>query len=237
MTHHVVSLSSGVGSAVAGKRVVEKYGAENVTLLFADVNMEDPDNYRFLEEVVDWIGAKLVVLDNDGKDIWDVFEKEKFLGNTRADPCSKYLKRVPMRKWLEENLAKARPYWEPYNIDAPLCWEPVIWKDQAIEMVTDAGIEPPLLTRQGFPHANCGGGCVKAGHKQFKKLLEDRPEVFKEWEEGEERIRQYLGKDVAILRDRRGGTTKPLTLRVFREGYEGPEDDGSCNCMGYTNDE
>lgn len=37
------------------------------------------------------------------------------------------------------------------------------------------------------------------------------------WETGEERIRQHLGRDdIAILRDRRGGTTRPMTLRELR---------------------
>ena len=48
---HIVSVSSGIGSAFTWKLVCDKYGAENVTGLFADVNGEHPDNYRFLAEV------------------------------------------------------------------------------------------------------------------------------------------------------------------------------------------
>ena len=103
-----------------------------------------------------------------------------------------------------------------------------------------AGIEPPLLTREGFPHANCGGGCVKAGVGQFKKLLDLHPDTFSEWERKEEEVRVFLGKDVAILRDRSGGETKPLTLAALRsrvnEGNLFPvlaADEGdACSCMG-----
>lgn len=100
---HVVMCSSGAGSAVAGRRVVERYGPDDVTLLFADVNGEDEDNYRFLDEVVPWIGAELVVIDNDGRTIWDVFRKHRFLGNTRVDLCSRVLKREPMLQWLVDH--------------------------------------------------------------------------------------------------------------------------------------
>lgn len=267
--HHVVMFSSGAGSAVAAKRVADAYGTENLTLLFADVNMEHPDNYRFLREASEWVGGELVVLDNDGKTIWDAFRDARFLGNTRADVCSRVLKREPMRRWLEEHfepadttvhlgfdiseehrIHRARPHWEPWRIEAPLCWEPPIWKDQALAMLADAGIEAPWLTRQGFPHANCGGGCVKAGMGQFKKLLTLDPDTYLEWERQEEGVRVALGKDISILRDRRGGETKPMTLKTFRHRL-GVGDDAfdpwssatvadalaadpgdSCNCMG-----
>lgn len=260
--HHVVMFSSGAGSAVAGKRVVEKYGAENVTLLFADVNGEHPDNYRFLHQAAEWVGGTLVILDNDGQTIWDVFKAQRFLGNTRVDLCSRVLKREPMRAWLEAHhepeltvvhlgfdiseehrIIRAAPHWEPWRVEAPLCWEPVIWKDQALATLVAAGIEPPLLTRQGFPHANCGGGCVKAGIGQFRRLLTMAPDTYTTWEREEQAMREFLEKDVSILRDRRGGTTVPLTLRALRERIEAEDHDtllalldvdegDSCNCMG-----
>lgn len=254
---HVVMFSSGAGSAVAARRVVERYGADVATLLFADVNGEHADNYRFLREATAWIGAELVTLDNDGLTIWDVFRRERYLGNTRLDPCSKYLKRQPMRRWLEAHrdpadtvvhlgfdwseshrLDRARPYWAPWPVEAPLCWEPMLDKAAALDMLVCAGIEPPLLTRQGYAHANCGGGCVKSGIKQFRKLLELDPATYAEWEQGEAGMREFLDRDVAILRDRTGGKVRPLTLRELRERVEAQpalafdgEDWGSCNCF------
>lgn len=259
---HVVMFSSGAGSAVAAKLVAERYGTDDLVLLFADVNGEHGDNYRFLREAAEWVGGELIVLDNGGKTIWQVFSDVKFLGNTRIDPCSRVLKREPMRKWLEDNcdpedtivylgfdwteehrLARAQPYWVPWKVEAPLCWEPVMDKVDALAMLKDAGIDPPWLTTQGFPHANCGGGCVKAGIKQFKKLLQVAPEEYAKWEWNEERFRQASGKDVSILRKRTtvgheevpmttGGVdegetvtraiikTEPLTLRELRQQVE-----------------
>jgi hypothetical protein len=263
MTTHVSMFSSGAGSAGAAKRVADRYGTDDLILLFADVNGEHGDNYRFLREAAEWIGGELVVLDNGGKTIWQVFSEQKFLGNSRIDPCSKILKRQPMRRWLEENCDpddtvsylgfdwteehrhdRAAGYWAPWAMESPLLWEPVMDKAEVMTQLKDAGIEPPLLTRQGFPHANCGGGCVKAGIKQFKKLLEVAPETYAQWEWNEERIRGQLG-DVSILKDRRGGTTKPLPLRELRirldsEGKQmelGDEDWGGCNCFTPPDDE
>ena len=162
---HVVMFSSGAGSAVAAKRVVERYGSDEVTLLFADVNGEHPDNYRFLSQAAGWVGAPLVILGNDGRTIWDAFRENRFLANSRVDVCSRVLKLEPMRKWLDENrspentvvhlgfdiseehrLTRAQPHWRPWRVEAPLLWDPVIWKDQALDMLSEARIEPPFHT-------------------------------------------------------------------------------------------
>lgn len=254
--------SSGAGSAVAGKRVAHVHGTDDLILLFADVNMEHPDNYRFLRESAEWVGGQLIILDNDGKTIWDAFREGRFLGNSRVDLCSRTLKREPMRKWLDDNcdpatttvhlgfdiseehrIERAAPHWVPWRVEAPLCWDPPIWKDQALQLLVDSGIEPPLLTRQGFPHANCGGGCVKAGIGQFRKLLALAPETYAQWEAEENKMRRFLDKDVSILRDRRGGEVTPLTLEDLRWKIEQEQEDelnallkddegDSCNCMG-----
>jgi len=264
--NHVVMVSSGVGSAVAWKKVVDKYGPDKVVGLFADVNGEDPDNYRFLLETYRWVNAPLVILDNGGKTIWDVFKEVRFLSNSRVDSCSRVLKREVMRAWLEDHrspsnttahigydiseehrIIKAKPHWLPWTADAPLCWDDPrpVWKDQAIKMMADAGIEPPWLTRNGYAHANCEGMCVKMGHKQAAKTLRERPHVYMKWERNEEEIRVFLGKDVAIMKDRRGSTAGvPLTLKSFRERLveEGKIDHSpeweSCNCVsGWDEDD
>jgi hypothetical protein len=101
----------------------------------------------------------------------------------------------------------------------------------------EEGIEPPRMYAAGFPHANCGGGCVRAGQGQFKLLYDTHPERYAYWESQEQELREFLDKDVAILRDRRGGTTRPLTLRTFRERLEAKsdavelDDIGGCGCF------
>jgi hypothetical protein len=89
----------------------------------------------------------------------------------------------------------------------------------------------------GFSHNNCGGFCVKAGQGHFALLLRQLPEVYAHHEQKEEDLREYLGKDVAIMKDRSGGTSRPLTMREFRQGIQActiqPDmfDIGGCGCF------
>lgn len=253
---HVVMFSGGVGSWGAARRVVAQYGSDSVTLLFADTNIEDEDLYRFLKEAAADVGGNLVWLDNDGKTPWDVFREVRFLGNTRVAPCSHKLKQEPARQWVVDNctpqdtviyvgidwteehrLAPVRAGWEPWTVRAPLCEEPLISKDDLFKQLADAGIARPRLYEMGFPHNNCGGGCVKAGQAHFKHLKRNLPERFQEWADNEQGVRDYLGRDdIAILRDRSGGTVKPLPLyelaRRDNRSLGIDEDDwGGCGCF------
>ena len=99
---HVVSFSGGLGSWATAVLIVEQYGTSDVDLVFNDTKMEDEDLYRFLDETTAHLGIELTVLE-DGRDPWEVFKDERFLGNSRLDPCSKILKRNLFRRWLKEN--------------------------------------------------------------------------------------------------------------------------------------
>jgi hypothetical protein len=90
----------------------------------------------------------------------------------------------------------------------------------------------------GFSHNNCGGFCVKAGLGHFENLLRAMPERYAYHEAKEQEFREMMGRDdIAILRDRRGGTMRPMTLRVFRERLQAQTmiadkfDIGGCGCM------
>jgi hypothetical protein len=239
---HIVSVSSGLGSAFAWKLLCDQHGPENVMGVFTDVNGEHPDNYRFLAEVQYALGSPLVKLTNDGWTIWDVMVEHRFLANSRVDICSRTLKRESFQQWLADHadpaqstvylgidwteihrLDRARPHWEKrgWTVRAPMCEPPYPGKLTAQEWLNTAGIRRPALYDMGFGHANCGGGCVKAGIGQFRKLLfADRRWYVGWWESGEERVRGHLGKNVAILRERMGGFTRPLPLRQLRERIE-----------------
>lgn len=205
-----------------------------------------------------WGGGELVVLDNGGRTVWDVFNDENMIGNTRVSLCSRVLKSEPLRAWIDEHcdpgdttiylgfdwteehrLERSRPHWEPWLIEAPLCSAPYLTKWQILDELRDAGLQVPKLYQQGFPHNNCGGACVKAGHASWKRLLQHDPERFAAEEAQEQAFRERSGFDVSILRDRTGGETKPLTLRKFREGltavaepsfFDG-DDWGACACF------
>lgn len=103
------------------------------------------------------------------------------------------------------------------------------------------GLKNPKLYRLGFPHNNCGGACVKAGISHFVLLNKRLPAVFWRWAAEElytQSINQKRGRECwyfTILKDRRGGETKPLSLieLAYRieAGENFPLDEwGGCGC-------
>lgn len=261
--NHVVLFSGGTGSWAAAMRVWTKHPGERLVLLFTDTKTEDEDLYRFIEEAAGTMPDAELVTIADGRDVWQVFNDEKFIGNTRVDICSRILKRDLARNWIEEQFPdpddvtvylgidwteahryeRAAPRWLPYTLKAPLCEPPFIDKQDINRWIADYGIEPPRLYAWS-PHNNCGGFCVKGGHAQFKALLENMPERFAYHEQKEQEFRNRFDKDVAILRDRTGGESKPLTLRDFRLKIEAQDtrqlsldEWGGCGCMVDFEDE
>ena len=235
---HVVMFSGGAGSWAAARRVAERHGPP--TLLFADTMMEDEDLYRFLDEAAADVGGDLVRI-ADGRTPWDVFRDVRFLGNTRVDPCSRILKREVCDAWLDANCdpastvvylgigwdeahrfeaARGRFAAKGWRCEAPMCEAPYLTSAQVLDAMRDRVIEPPRLYAMGFPHNNCGGFCVKAGQAHFERLLRELPDRYAYHEAQEGALREHIGKDVAILRDRVGGSVSPLTLRAFRERIE-----------------
>lgn len=251
---HVVMFSGGAGSWATAKRVVERHGAADTVLLFADTLIEDEDLYRFIDEASVNIGAPLVRL-AEGRDPWQVFFDRRFLGNSRIDPCSLVLKREFLRKHIDANydpadtviylgidwteahrFTKAARYWQPWQVEAPMTEKPYLDKPAMLDWLRSEGIAPPRLYKMGFPHNNCGGFCIKAGIDHFRLLLHAMPERYAYHERREQELREYLGKDVAILKDRSGGTVRPLTLKELREREAVMpmalgDDWGGCGCM------
>ncbi len=223
---HIVSYSGGIGSYMAAVRVVEQYGLENVLLVFTDTKIEDEDLYRFINETVEDLGCEYKYL-AEGRDVWEVFFDQKYMGNSRFGNCTKTLKQDLFREWLEENygpdecivylgfdwteahrLTKAEPHWKPYTVKAPMCDEPYITKIDMIKYLESRGIESPRLYKLGFQHNNCGAFCVKAGHGHFKNLLEKMPERYAYHEQKEQEFRETFNKDVSILKREKVEGTK-----------------------------
>jgi hypothetical protein len=253
---HIVMWSGGITSWAVARMVVERHGADAVTFLFADTNAEDEDLYRFNEEAAAMLGGQIVrVADPQERDPWDVFDDKQYIGNTRIAQCSHILKQDPTRKWVAENttpdtavlyigmdwtephrIPGNRAKWAPWRVEYPLTEPPYRDKDFWQEEARRAGLEPTRMYELGFSHANCGGGCVKAGQGQWALLLKVFPERYAYHEGRERQWRAKAGKDVAVLRDRRGGTTKPLTLEALRKRIEAEEavdmdDIGGCGCF------
>jgi hypothetical protein len=263
---HLVLFSGGIGSWACAKRVAERHGTDGMVLLFADTKVEDADLYRFVREAAEDVGAPLVTI-ADGRTPWEVFRDVRFIGNSKADPCSEVLKRNVLDKWRDQNCDKATTTcyvgldWteghrfngrgdklglrvlmaqEGWRYEAPLCERPLISKQQMLTNCECAGIAAPRLYKLGFPHNNCSGACVKAGHAQWAHLLKVLPSVYEFNERMELETMAITGSKWGILTDRRGGGKKrPMTLRQFRfrienEGYTPREmadfEWGGCGC-------
>ena len=249
---NVVSFSGGICSFWTASRVVERFGKENVTLLFADTHMEDEDLYRFNGEASEYLGVPLTVI-SDGRTPWQVFEDEGMMGNSRVDLCSRILKRELLDEWHRANcleftttmyvgidwteehrLHRLRARKSGWKIEAPMCESPLWDKCRMQTELRKIGIEPPRLYKMGFPHNNCGGFCIKAGQAHFAHLLKTMPERYATHEANEEAMRSRLG-DVSIMKDRRGGKLATLTLKMLRERIERGEsfdrhEWGGCGC-------
>ena len=254
----VVMFSGGKGSWAAAKRAVDRYGTENVVLLFADTTVEDADTYRFLKDAAHNIGSELVVV-ADGRDPFTVFKDNRWLGNSRLAHCSTELKVKPCREWLDANapgdtvlvvgidwteihrLPAIQRGWAPRPVWAPMTEDPLMDGHQVLEWLNDEGLEPPLAYKEGFPHANCmAQGCVKGGQAYWRNIYTRRPAVFAATEQKEKNLRDYLGTDVSMLKEIRSGVPGVLPLSELRRRIESEptlldsNEWGGCGCFVET---
>jgi len=229
---HIVSLSGGTASAVAAHRVIERYGAENTVLWFADTKWEDEDLYRFLDDLEKFFQIPIQRY-VDGRTPLEVAEQRKLIPNNRMAPCSLELKVYPFRKFVEslekpvtihlgldwtESHRGERPKIEYEKIEGVTVDFPLMWKPYALpphRHTTESwGIKTPRLYDMGFPHNNCGGRCVKQGVKEWHRLRNEFPERFKEvrdWEQ-EQRAKGGARATFAIAKQTVDGEVTPLPL-------------------------
>lgn len=177
----------------------------------------------------------------DGRDIWEVFRDERFLGNSRTDPCSRVLKRELRDRWINENFDPANTVitigigpdeQHRFNDGQGKGFQPRLaaagWQAAAPLIgtlegeigprpyVLRAGIALPRLYSFGYDHANCGGTCCKAGQAHWQNRHDVQPERYAYDAMMERKLIAYLGGGISMMSDRIGGPTKkPLTLDEF----------------------
>jgi 3'-phosphoadenosine 5'-phosphosulfate sulfotransferase (PAPS reductase)/FAD synthetase len=244
--------SGGVCSFLAAIRAAERFGKENVTLLFSDTQIEDEDLYRFLEEGATYLGCELVRLKT--KTMRELVLSNRAMPSDRMPFCSRDLKVEPAIKWVKENAPEAicvfgitwveshrakkvEQRWENE------CWFPLIepetmFKGTPEEECNLRGIEIPRLYKLGFPHNNCGGTCVRGGIKAWVNAYKVFPERVLAWANLEDEISEMHGKPCAILRDRGNYSSRPLPLReliaknqVEPKLFDDADLDEGCSCF------
>ncbi|NOU99523.1 hypothetical protein [Paenibacillus planticolens] len=235
---HVAMFSGGAASAYVAYNMVQTHGKDNCILFFTNTLWEDEDNYRFMNEISDYIGVDITYR-TDGRTPEEVFIDDRFLGNSRLAKCSEELKVRqtlifleelrdqeklepilyfgigPHEKHRAENLTK---FYEHYPLEPIETRFPMIdtfIKDMNVKKIIqeDWGIKLPRMYDLGFSHANCGGRCVRGGYEHYAQLYKIWPNQYQLQEEMEERFRENFEKDVSILK-KDGG---PFTLRQYRE--------------------
>lgn len=187
----LVWFSCGAASAVALKLALEKYGPA-VEALYCEIKQEHEDNQRFLADVERWLGVKVKRLRSEkyGTDIFNVFERERYIAGIGGARCTRSLK-VDVRKayqWEEDThvfgfTADERKRISKFEKENPIFVDWVladaeITKEDCFRIIQDAGITLPVMYLLGYSNNNCKG-CVKGGAKYWNKVRIDFPPVFK----------------------------------------------------------
>lgn len=182
----------------------------------------------------------------EGRDPWEVFRDERFLGNSRIDPCSKILKRQILDKWRNANCDCSQDVFtvgigtdEANRFDdgaggglgprmAELGWvyvAPLIGTFEGelgpLYYIEQAGIRRPRLYVLGYIHNNCGGFCIKAGKRHYQNRHRVNPDRYAYDSFMEQRFIAFLGTGAGLLTDSvtaaNGDVSKqPLTLLDFK---------------------
>jgi len=188
----IARFSCGAASAVATKLAIEKYG-DSVEIYYNDTGSEHPDNARFMADCEKWFGQKVNVLRSKKfANIWEVFEKRRFLVSHQGAPCTSEMKRIPGESvWNigdveifgytsdeRHRLVRFRLDNNERIIETPLI-EKHLSKEDCLGMLERVGIELPTMYKLGFRNNNCIG-CVKARDNldYWKRVRKHFPEQF-----------------------------------------------------------
>lgn len=260
MEKYIVLFSTGMSSAMTLDKAINKFGVENVIALFTDTKWEDEDNYRFMFDIIQRYPKLWLEYRADGRTPREVFLQTRWLGNSRLGNCSVQLKVKQTHKFLEDLRDEVTPIllfgigkheehradglekkYPNYKCIFPMVEEPMTNDEMKEVIENDWHIKIPRMYDLKFSHANCGGRCVRGGHKHWAQLYRTWPERYKEVELIEEEFRREINQNVTILTRTIGGQKQPLTLKEFRKelewnlfnylNYEDEEEEVCAVCM------
>lgn len=187
----VCRFSCGAASAVATKLALAKYGHDRVEITYSDTSSEHPDNKRFMADCVRWFNKPVTVLRSDKfVDVWDVWEKERFIASRFGAPCTGAMKREPayaferatdilVMGYTAEEAARAdriRKQNFERVIETPLI-ERGLSKQDCLGLLERAGIALPAMYLLGFQNNNCIG-CPKGGRGYWNMIRKHFPAQF-----------------------------------------------------------
>lgn len=189
----VVWFSCGAASAVAAKMALDqarRCGIETV-VCYIDTRSENPDSARFLADVAAWLQHPVTTLHNDKyRDIWHVFEKERWLTGVAGAKCTTVLKKQVREKFERPGDLQVFGYDSGeqgriarFAADFPevAIWCPLadlgVTKARCFSILAAAAIALPVMYLLGFNNNNCIG-CVKGGNAYWNLIRKHFPDVF-----------------------------------------------------------
>lgn len=219
----LAAFSCGDASAVAAKEAIALYGRERVQVYYCDTfAYEHPDNRRFFDDVQAWLGQPIAVLrSTDYLDIFDVFERTRWLVGPGGARCTTELKKNVRRAFerpddlhvfgftSEEGKRVDRFHAENPDLAADFILHRLgISKAECHRRIRAAGIELPAMYRLGYKNNNCIG-CVKGQSGYWNKIRRDFPDAF------ERMARMERTLNAAICKTEPVGDGKRQRIRVF----------------------
>lgn len=241
---YVVSVSSGVPSAVAAKIMLDRFGHEVVDLVFMDTLREHADNYRFLDDLERVFNHKIIRL-CEGHTPREIAEREKMIFNQRIALCTRVLKIEPFVNYLKSIMNEDVQLVVVLGMDASdkrrgRLVKPVInygklgayvlyplvsggkkLEGQALhDIVKSWNIEVPASYQYGFKHANCldekNGGCFKFGLGDMRRLKAHFPTAYQNFMKWEQfMITNHELEGHGLLRQTISGETRYITLAEY----------------------
>lgn len=216
------SFSCGITSAVATKLALEaNAGRLPVEIVYFDTRSEHEDNVRFRSECEAWFGHPTTAMSSEKyRDIWDVFDRERFIAGVAGAKCTTVLKKHLADKvervtdlhvfgfeFDVRQIARAKRFWN--NQPEVMGWFPLIDarlnKDDCKRIVTGAGIALPVMYELGFDNNNCIG-CPKGGNAYWDRIRKHFPDVF------ERMVAQGRALDVKIIKLTENGVRRRAYL-------------------------
>ena len=183
--------SCGAASACATKLALEEWPGAVVAYCASTLSTEHPDNARFLADCEAWFGKPVEMLyAKKYRDIFDVFEKTRWLVGTQGARCTTELKKLVRREFerpddvqvfgFDSTETKRADRFRGNNpatdLRTPLI-DAGMDKRACLRMLNRAGIELPAMYKLGYRNNNCIG-CVKGQAGYWNKIRVDFPEAF-----------------------------------------------------------
>lgn len=184
--------SCGAASAVASYLTLKEN--PDALIVYCETGGEHEDNTRFLSDCEKWFNKSIIrIKSSEYKDVWDVWEKTKWLSGVNGARCTTELKVKPRLEFQKptdihvfgytadssdvDRATRLRDNYPELIIKTPLI-DNDLTKESVLSIVMSAGIELPIPYKLGFHNNNCKT-CVKATSPSYWALVrKSYPEEF-----------------------------------------------------------